>query len=195
MSRSKTSSSFIDAVNEYLNNRDPDKVKSCFRKIKDLLERSYRDIDVDVCVDDINKQTALHLATQIRDIELMRILLKYDANPNVQDAYGKTAMHILLGLPPVPKFDEVANPVAADERLQFDLYTTLMTTRTNLKVQDKQGNTALHLATNNNAKIMLRLLSDDMLDITNEAGRTILQEAIFKKRIAVVKVITEYCDD
>lgn len=55
-----------------------------------LLLKSHSSVDI---ADSTKGQTCLMLAASLGDIESMRLLLDYEADPNIQDNCGQTALH------------------------------------------------------------------------------------------------------
>lgn len=60
------------------------------RSMVRLLLKSHSSVDI---ADSTKGQTCLMLAASLGDIESMRLLLDYEADPNIQDNCGQTALH------------------------------------------------------------------------------------------------------
>jgi ribonuclease-3 len=86
--------------------------------------------------------TALHLVvleeTDLQHkIERITLLLKNNANPNLQNAHGDTPLHILIG-----KYELYPNR----EILIIDVIKMLLEANADLNLQDKKGDSVLHIA-------------------------------------------------
>ncbi len=55
--------------------------------------------DPNILPDNYDEEPPLLLAAYNRDLEIVKLLLDFKANPNLQNHYGNTAFHILAGIP------------------------------------------------------------------------------------------------
>ncbi len=90
----------------------------------DLLESNLYDIN---CCDD-KQRTCLHIASSKGNIEIVRLLLNYGANPNLRDCVCNLPIHLAIISSHVP------------------VVTLLLEAGTDINTLDLNGKTVLHLA-------------------------------------------------
>ncbi|KAL0267531.1 UNVERIFIED_CONTAM: hypothetical protein PYX00_009777 [Menopon gallinae] len=86
--------------------------------------------------------TALHLATRRRDLDMVRILVDYGTNVDIQNGEGQTALHIAAA--------------EGDETLVKYFYGV----RASASITDNQDRTPMHLAAENGHANIIELLAD-----------------------------------
>ena len=86
-------------------------------------------------------------------LEILEVMLDAKGDPNVQDDNGKAVLHWLV---------EAANLPEREIRNRAELL--LGKARANHKLKDKDGNTALDIATNKNYRSVVALLDEAELD-------------------------------
>jgi ankyrin repeat protein len=79
--------------------------------------------DADINAKDGNGDTALHLATEAANLEIIEILLEHGAKTNIQDNNGLTAYALALKTGDAKIIDIFKN-----QRMQQGLHTTLKST-------------------------------------------------------------------
>lgn len=90
----------------------------------DLLESNLYDIN---CYDD-KQRTCLHIASSKGNLEIVRLLLNYGANPNLRDCVCNLPIHLAIISSHVP------------------VVTLLLEAGTDINTLDLNGKTVLHLA-------------------------------------------------
>jgi ankyrin repeat protein len=126
-----------------------------------------------------NLNTALIYAVQNENIELVRVLLNYDAEDH-QNGFGDTAVIIAA---------RIGNDEIIHELLSADISSD---------VQNNQGDTALIVAARNeNLEIVQELLDTDeiVIDIPNNQGDTALIVATRNGKLEIVRELSEYGAD
>jgi len=99
------------------------------------------------------KETPVHMAVVRPSLEILEVMLDAKGDPNVQDDNGKAVLHWLV---------EAANLPEREIRNRAELL--LGKARANHKLKDKDGNTALDIATNKNYRSVVALLDEAELD-------------------------------
>lgn len=144
--------------------------------------------ELDVNVQDYEHEiTALHYAINLGNREVVKILLNKGANPNIQDAYGNTALHYSASEENFEFFNEIIkssqykinyNLWNIDSKLPLHLvinfpidisydFIKLMLPLTNVNIQDNNGDTCLHLMCKFNIwKNFSNTLEKKRLDLT-----------------------------
>eukprot|EP00300_Choanocystis_sp_HF-7_P042044 c8818_g1_i1.p1 GENE.c8818_g1_i1~~c8818_g1_i1.p1 ORF type:complete len:815 (-),score=195.02 c8818_g1_i1:145-2589(-) len=125
---------------------DPGKVRSHLQKVRALIQNTVDMLDKHLlekaesiivnCVD-FQRRTALHLAVESGQVETVEILLNYQANPDIIDTFGISALNLAIDVKnyrmvrsKATKLDKSANnkqldKAAAEERLahkQLELF-------------------------------------------------------------------------
>ncbi|GFG36261.1 hypothetical protein Cfor_08873 [Coptotermes formosanus] len=89
-----------------------------------------------------NGDAAIHLAARRRDVDMIRILVDYGTNIDMQNGEGQTALHIAAA--------------EGDETLVKYFYAV----RANASIVDNQDRTPMHLAAENGHATIIELLAD-----------------------------------
>lgn len=120
---------------------------------------------------DINEKSEqglypIHVASKkdVKD-EILELLLKAGANPNLQNGLGQTPLHLAL---------------LENSTHKVDL---LLKAQANPSIADRRGNTALHLAAENNTSGEIKILlasSQVKIDLRNDRGYTALMLACLR---------------
>ncbi|XP_072441806.1 receptor-interacting serine/threonine-protein kinase 4 [Chiloscyllium punctatum] len=127
--------------------------------------------DVDLILDD--GMSLLHCAVQLGNEEAVRLLLLYNANPNIPNKRGSTPLHL-----------------AAEKNLKV-IAELLLGKKANVNAKDEDQWTPLHFAAQSGEETLLRLLLDRNAS-TNEVdfeGRTALHVACQHSHENVVRVL------
>ncbi|XP_067849426.1 receptor-interacting serine/threonine-protein kinase 4 [Heptranchias perlo] len=127
--------------------------------------------DVDLILDD--GMSLLHYAVQLGNEEAVRLLLLYNANPNVANKRGSSPLHL-----------------AAEKNLKV-IVELLLGKKANINTKDEDQWTPLHFAAQSGEETLLRLLLDRNAS-TNEVdfeGRTALHVACQHSHENVVRVL------
>lgn len=93
-----------------------------------------------------NGDSALHLATRRRDIDMVRILVDYGANVDMQNGEGQTALHICAA--------------EGDESLLKYFYGV----RASASITDNQDRTPMHVILTNHVVYCLNFYSKQCLN-------------------------------
>ncbi|XP_041067988.1 receptor-interacting serine/threonine-protein kinase 4 [Carcharodon carcharias] len=127
--------------------------------------------DVDLILDD--GMSLLHYAVQLGNEEAVRLLLLYNANPNIPNKRGSTPLHL-----------------AAEKNLKI-IAELLLGKKVNINAKDEDQWTPLHFAAQSGEETLSRLLLDRNAS-TNEVdfeGRTALHVACQHSHENVVRVL------
>ena len=123
--------------------------------------------------------TALHVASNINDIQLVNILLSVDADINIQDAHGKTPMH---------------NACANGNE---ELVQCFLLKKPNLNLCDKKGKSPLHAAIDSKnpqvVKTLLKAGADPKI-VAGDSGFPPLQWACAVGNEDVIRILLEVPD-
>ena len=129
----------------------------------------------DVCSpDSTDNATPLHLASQMGQIDTVRMLIEHGANLAAQNKYGETPLHLAL------QKEEVVVVLMLIER------------GADLTAQNKYGETPLHLALRKGLDVA-RILIERGADLTTQSndGWTPLHLALYWRRVEVARMLIE----
>ena len=122
-----------------------------------------------------DEQTPLHIAAELGNEDICRLLLANEADPNVQDTNGYTAL------------------CTATYHNRLNVVQTLAACkRCNPNIQDYNGNTPLHIAAGKDSEeFCLAILVNKQCDlhVVNGVGSTVLHTACSQASSDVVKVL------
>jgi ankyrin repeat protein len=131
--------------------------------------------NVDVCIQDVSKNMALHAAIKNNMGELSKILIERMSLEalNKKGFYGRTPLHL------------------ASQKEDPEIAQKLIDRKVNINVQDDYGNTPLHWASERGRTEIAKNLIDAGADIAikDEYGRTPLHWASKKGRTAVAQIL------
>jgi len=138
-------------------------------RVKLFLERGA---NVHLVTFDKDRNTPLHLAFQFdNDTQeaIAYLLLAYGANPNARNSGGKTPVHFLVMW-------------VQQEPVRLRILQALLNKRANINIQDVNGDTMLHIATDLNLISWVALLKEYYaslvnFNLINKFGRTPVQLA------------------
>lgn len=114
-------------------------------------------------------QTAFIRAALAGDITLMRLLLEYNADPNIKTNEGSTALMAAAGVNWV-----VSQTYSRSDDEYLEAAKLCLAKGADVNAVNKQGFTAMHGAANKGFNAMVRLLADAgaKLDVEDSQGRT-----------------------
>jgi ankyrin repeat protein/CHAT domain-containing protein len=148
-----------------------------------------------------NEYTPLMLAVYNENIEAIKILVKYGADPNFYNSKGESSLSLARsdGLQSILKiFLEPEKAIADFELLEAvmkgdtDLLKESIERDANVQQLNKDLQTLLHLAANKNHADVLKLLvlhSDKLIDAQDHDGNTALHLAVDKSHKAAMDVL------
>jgi ankyrin repeat protein len=163
--------------------------------IDNLIQKSNLDTQ------DVNGDTALHYAVQLKQDKLLLSLLNKGANPNVKNKFGNTPlMMICTHKNSTPAEDKILDHLLDDPRTDKDTQSNdgasplmyaimsnnikfvnkLIQKKVNVNIVDNKGNSALIISVFEDPKILQALLRVNGIDINHrdELGRTALAVSI-----------------
>ncbi|XP_044727865.1 nuclear factor NF-kappa-B p100 subunit isoform X2 [Chrysoperla carnea] len=128
-------------------------------------------------------ETALHRAVELGKENIVRSLMKINANPNCPDAKGDTVFHTALkSQQNAKKIYDIVKMLCNYNSLDFDL-------------ENDDGLTAVHLAVRSNNLAVTSLLIEkgaDVNHISSHDGDSALHMAVTNNNIDIVKYLLEF---
>ncbi|MEM7617699.1 MAG: ankyrin repeat domain-containing protein, partial [Pseudomonadota bacterium] len=182
------------------------------KKMIDLLAKE-NNFDLNFNIDPEHGSTPLHLAAQIGNIELVKLLTINGAKVNAKDNNGNLPFHnaAYYGHMEVSTYlaqilfeynanNNIINSSYSDSPLikavskeYYDIVNILMERGADLDVTNKKGETVLHIASRLGNQEIIELILDKkrILDKTDYEGKTALHTAVVngKKNIALMLII------
>jgi ankyrin repeat protein len=170
----------------------------------------------DLTVQDMNGSTPLHLASKYARVEIVRFLVEHGANPTVQDKEGSTPLHLASYSPgdmdeSLELFNEHKNirelGWEVDERElrqemaslsgNVEVSRVLVEHGADVRAQNKEGSTPLHLASRHGTVGVARFLLEQGADVATEdnEGLTPLHLASREGYMGVEKLLIEHGAD
>ncbi|EFX63776.1 hypothetical protein DAPPUDRAFT_66792, partial [Daphnia pulex] len=135
---------------------------------------------------DVSGKSPLHIAVDTNSVEMVKLLLIYQRNPNV--AFPENADNIIIGR---------ALHLAVAKNLP-ELVEVLLNAGADTNQTNCNGETALHLAAATHTLSLNRLLIVDLLiknganpNVIDNRGRTVLYNALFNMAEDVAKLLLE----
>lgn len=203
---------YIDDINSKCNTGETALHIACNFKLTEIVKLLIK-YKINVNIQDYNNEiTALHYCVHLNDKALIDILLKNNADTNLQDAFGNTPIHYAISENNFEIFIELYNSsnsvnlnlwnlegeiplhiILKSEINNMSDYLDIMIDKSNLSLQDISGNTCLHYL------IMLNLwkeystyLVKKRLDIItkNKEGRSVM-DLLDKKEYDIFLDIVE----
>jgi hypothetical protein len=168
--------------------------------------------DIDINLQDENKNTLIHYAIIFNQEEIVKLLLSYECNIDYIDIDGKTILYypIKYGYNNILKIildnskDIISIPIynIKDKDNNTSLHyavlynnnvslNVLLDINSNVNSANNEGNTPLHIAVYNNNidNINLLLKSKDIqVDLLNNQGLSIFHIAVIKRYMDVIKI-------
>lgn len=125
------------------------------------------------------KRTPLILAAKNRYTDLAVALVEAGANPDIQDAFGYTALMCAI--------------VSEEEGPDMEMANALIRAGANVKLKNNDGETALHYAAYYHEPELVELLIDKgaELDVVNEWGETPLDRASNQGDETIIGILTQ----
>jgi len=156
--------------------------------------------------------TALHDAIKKGDVDVVKKLLEYKADPNVKDDKEKTALHYAIDS---RKFQIIELILAratpellnrkrsggltvlhdAVEKSDLHVVKNLLERQADPKIQDNKGKTVLHCAIESRNPEIIKLILEHTPQLVNQkrvGGMTALHDAVEEGDVDVVKKLLEY---
>ena len=130
-------------------------------------------------IEDDNGRNAISCLAYISDLDpqtrihFLEKMLKRGIDVNHYDKDGYTPLHCFMMLVRYP------DPEVLDEQVTLGCVRILLKYGADVKLRDRAGNTALHLACRHGRLLCVHqlLLADSLVNVTNDAGRTVISEA------------------
>ena len=156
-----------------------------------------------------NRGTPLMIAAENGHINAVTSLVKCGANVDLQDEDGQTALHYAMSSPEdsicevlsclikngadvnAHTFHNKTPLMLASCRGPVDVVTFLIEHGADVKLQDKDGDTALHYAAGFSPNIIKKLLNLGASHMCNHQGLTPLHQACISANIAVVEYLIQ----
>ncbi|XP_061073537.1 receptor-interacting serine/threonine-protein kinase 4-like isoform X2 [Conger conger] len=163
--------------------------------------------DVDLVLED--GRSLLHYAVQVANEEAVKFLLLNNANPNLADPAGSTALHLaaekkLRNISEVLLSRKATNPNAKDEDLYTPLHFAalngdedvarlLLEKSASLNEPDLEGRTPAHVACQHGQESVVRVLLSRGADtrVPGKNGWTALHYAAWQGHLPIVKLLAK----
>ncbi|XP_024871262.1 serine/threonine-protein phosphatase 6 regulatory ankyrin repeat subunit B-like [Temnothorax curvispinosus] len=204
----------VDAVREFLK-KYPGRVDACapggerktclqmaaFQGKRELCTLLL-DAGASLCAVDVHKNTPLHYAAFGNKPEIMKLLLSRGAAINDVNKYGRSVLHVAVNMQHVQCVRVLLRSINVlnlfrRSVLHVQCVRVLLRYHCDVNLQDKEGNTPLHLAVwHNQPEIMDLLLSRGAaINTVNIFGRSALHIAVINQHVQYVRVLLRYhCD-
>ncbi len=174
----------------------------------------HRNLKIDSVFDG---KTALHVACQSNQVEVVNKLLDRGATPTIGDKNGNTCLHVAVHNKHSEVFDVLMRDQKRARRLlnksnnafqtalhlaagnnDAETVRRLLIGGAKLNKQDKDGNTCLHVAAeNNNIDVLEELLGCKLaaLELVNNRGQTVLYSAARQNNDEAVELLLDHGAD
>ncbi|KAI4454386.1 ankyrin repeat-containing protein [Holotrichia oblita] len=133
------------------------------------------------------RETPLFRTVKFNDTQKMQILLNADANVNIQDVNGNTALHIAID-----SYSKiVASRKSSKEANHTKMIEMLLKANANVDIANKWGDTPLHKAASAGFEDVVQLLLQHKANLyaTNCQHETPLFLAVLKEQIAIINIL------
>ena len=172
---------------------DTDTVQTAIQKgHRKKLKTLIQDADANVNIDGT---PLLHIAVETNNPEIVQLLLKNNANPNIQDDHGRTALMQATRIQiSTNKKGTTTWKGRWQRRKQRKIMESLLTSGANPNKRDKDGMTALHHAViaGNEKAVQLLLTHKADANITTKEGKTPLDIAKQKGYKQIANTLRTY---
>ena len=118
---------------------------SIFLKQSEIAEEILNQEGVQLDIQDIAQKTALHIAVETDNLDIVKKLIKKGANLNIKDENGRTPLHIALS-----QQQDITLSKAEKEKLQLtrvEIAKTLIENGAKYNISDKRGEKAIEIIT------------------------------------------------
>ncbi|XP_071640972.1 uncharacterized protein [Temnothorax longispinosus] len=160
------------------------------------------DAGASLCAVDVDKNTPLHYAAYGNNPEIMKLLLSRGAAINDVNIFGRSVLHVAVNIQHVQCVRVLLRSINVlnlfrRSVLHVQCVRVLLRYHCDVNLQDKDGNTPLHLAVSRNQpEIMDLLLSRGAaINTVNIVRRSALHIAVINQHVQYVRVLLRYhCD-
>jgi ankyrin repeat protein len=147
-------------------------------------------------------KTALHLAFELNDYDILRTLLNFNANPNIKDKINNKTLTELINSSRNQTMKQILNDSLLQSIAQNNLTQIQQFIDSGINLNSTDGiienNSYLHWASLYSNESVVKLLLDNgsNVNIVNKFGSTPLHDAVFKRKdLTIVEILLFYKAD